>query len=391
MQDLFSGLPAIETDALLQLMVMAAADHRDIKIDAGVGIYKTSDGDTPVMAAIKTAEARLHEAQDSKKYLGMRGDKRYAELVGELVFGHATGERIVGLQTPGGCGALTLGAKLVKTARPNATVHVGTPTWPNHEPILSGAGLKIATYDYYAKSQTCIRFDAMMEAFENAAEGDIALLHGCCHNPTGADLDAGQWAKVRAVVADKGLIPFIDIAYQGLGDGLDEDAAGMRSVVEAVDEAIVAQSCDKNFGMYRDRVGALFVKAASGEAAEKALDHMQQLAREMWSMPPDHGAACVRIVLEDEELRDIWRAELDGMRDRINSLRSKIAACDPRLDYIGAQKGMFSMLPINPQQVERLREEFAIYVAGSGRFNVCGMGDDQVDHFCQAVKAVMDG
>ena len=391
MQTLFSGLPPIQTDALLQLMVMAAADDRECKIDAGVGIYKTSDGRTPVMAAIKEAEAELHATQDSKCYLGMAGDKRYAELVGEIVFGAPIGGRIVGLQTPGGCGALTLGAMLVKAARPGAKVLVGTPTWPNHEPILRGAGLEIDIYDYYEKSQTCIRFDAMMEAFEAADEGDVALLHGCCHNPTGADLDAGQWAKVRAVTAKKGLIPFIDIAYQGLGDGLDEDAAGMRALVEATDEAIVAQSCDKNFGMYRDRVGALFVKAKDAETAAKAMDHVQQIAREMWSMPPDHGAACVRLVLEDEGRTAKWRAELDEMRGRINDLRQRIAASDARLDYIGRQKGMFSMLPVSPEQVVRLREDYAIYVAGSGRFNICGMGDDQVDYFCDSVKAVMDG
>ena len=392
MQGLFDALDPIQPDALLQLMLKARADERPNKIDAGVGVYKTSDGDTPVMRAVKIAEARLHEMQDSKSYLGMRGDQAYAEAIGKMLFGPTWGsDRMVGLQTPGGCGALALGFALIKAARPEAKVLVGTPTWPNHAPIIEGAGLAIETYDYYEKSQTCLRFDAMVDALERAAPGDVALLHACCHNPTGADLDAGQWAKVRAIVADRGLIPFVDIAYQGLGEGLDEDATGMRSVVEAADEAIVAQSCDKNFGMYRDRVGTLFLKGRDADGAAHALDWAMQIGRELWSMPPDHGAAVVRIVLEDEELRADWHAELDSMRGRINALRSRIAACDPRLDYIGRQKGMFSMLPIDPAQVERLREKYAIYVAGSGRFNVCGMGDDQVDYFCDSVKAVMDG
>ncbi|MEN3971691.1 amino acid aminotransferase [Sphingomicrobium sp. XHP0235] len=392
MQGLFDALDPIQPDALLQLMLKARADERPNKIDAGVGVYKTSDGDTPVMRAVKIAEARLHDMQDSKSYLGMRGDQAYAEAIGKMLFGGTWGsDRMVGLQTPGGCGALALGFALIKAARPETKVLVGTPTWPNHAPIIEGAGLAIETYDYYEKSQTCVRFDAMVDALEQAAPGDVALLHACCHNPTGADLDAGQWAKVRAIVADRGIIPFVDIAYQGLGDGLDEDAAGMRSVVEAADEAIVAQSCDKNFGMYRDRVGTLFLKGRDADGAAHALDWAMQIGRELWSMPPDHGAAVVRIVLEDGELRADWHAELETMRGRINALRNRIAACDPRLDYIGRQKGMFSMLPIDPAQVERLREEYAIYVAGSGRFNVCGMGDDQVDYFCESVKAVMDG
>ncbi|MCJ8190306.1 amino acid aminotransferase [Sphingomicrobium aestuariivivum] len=392
MSGLFSGLEPIQPDALLQLMVMARADDRPQKIDAGVGVYKTSDGDTPVMSAVRKAEQRLHDAQSSKSYLGMRGDAGYAEEIGKLLFGPLWGgDRLVGLQTPGGCGALALGFALVRAARPQAKVWVGTPTWPNHEPLIKGAGLTIETYPYYDKASTSVQFDEMVAALERADEGDVVLLHGCCHNPTGADLDAGQWAKVRSIIAARKLVPFVDIAYQGLGDGLEEDAAGARSVVEAVDEAIIAQSCDKNFGMYRDRVGTLFVKGRDADATKLALDWIMQLARELWSMPPDHGAAVVRMVLEDDELREEWRAELDSMRDRINSLREMIAACDPRLEYIGRQKGMFSMLPVSPEQVVRLREEFAIYVAGSGRFNICGMGDDQVAYFCNSVKAVIDG
>ena len=389
---LLSGLAPIKPDSLLQLIQMASADTRPNKIDVGVGVYRTSNGATPILTAIKKAEKILWDTQDTKAYLGMSGDKTYADLLKPIVFGsHADDEGLIGLQTPGGCGALTLGFKLVKAARPDARVLVGTPTWANHKPVILGAGLEIVEYPYYIKAETRIDFDAMMEAFDNARPGDVALLHGCCHNPTGADLDAGQWAKVRAKCAEKGIIPFVDIAYQGLGDGIDEDAEGLRGLMAACDEVIIAQSCDKNFGVYRDRVGALFVKAGSDDTADVVKSHIMQIAREMWSMPPDHGAAAVRIVLSDETLRAEWLDELDMMRSRVKDLRKRIADKDPRLAYIGQQKGMFSMMPLSPAQVDRLREDHAIYMADSGRFNVCGMADEDVDRFCAAVLEAMDG
>ncbi|MBB3764058.1 amino acid aminotransferase [Sphingomicrobium lutaoense] len=389
---MLGSLPEIETDALLRLIAMAMEDERPEKIDVGVGVYRTSDGATPILSAVKKAEKRLWESQESKGYLGMKGDKLFPELLKPVVFGsHADDPALMGLQTPGGCGALTLGFKLVKAARPDARVLVGTPTWANHEPLIRGAGLEIVTYPYYRKEETRIDFDAMVEAFENARPGDVALLHGCCHNPTGADFDHGQWAKVRAIIADKGILPFVDIAYQGLGDGFEEDGAGLQGLMGAVDEIIVSQSCDKNFGVYRDRVGCLFFKAGSPEASARAMDHVMQLAREMWSMPPDHGAAAVRIVLENDDLRQEWLDEVASMRARINQLRRRIAACDSRLAYIEDQKGMFSMLPLTPAQVDKLREDHAIYMADSGRFNVVGLSDDDVDRFCKAVLEAMDG
>ncbi|WP_265570329.1 aromatic amino acid transaminase [Sphingomicrobium nitratireducens] len=392
-QGLLSQLQPIETDSLLRLIAMAMADERPDKIDVGVGVYRSSNGATPILSAVKKAEALLHERQETKSYLGMKGDTRYAELLKPIVFGDelAGDERIFSLQTPGGCGALTLAFKLVKAARPDARVLVGTPTWANHEPIIKGAGLKIVRYPYYLKDERRIDFDAMMEAMDAAEPGDVALLHGCCHNPTGADLDAGQWAKLRAKIADKGILAVVDIAYQGLGDGIDEDAAGLRGLVSACDEIIVAQSCDKNFGVYRDRVGCLFFKTADESQGKIAMDHVMQIAREMWSMPPDHGAAVVRTVLDDEKLRAEWLDELEIMRGRINDLRKRIAAKDPRLAYIAEQKGMFSMLPLTPAQVDGLREKYAIYMADSGRFNVVGMGDHDVDRFAAAVLEAMDG
>ena len=387
-----ADLDAVRSDSLLKLIALANADARPDKIDVGVGVYRDGQGRTPVMRAVKAAEQKLWEAQDSKSYLGSHGDGAFAELLRPIVLGeHAADERILGLQTPGGCGALRLGFQLIAKANPKARVLVGTPTWPNHVPIISGCGLEIAEYPYYERDARQIRFDAMMTAIEAAQPGDVVLLHGCCHNPTGADLDAGQWRDVTRATVERGLIPLVDIAYQGLGRGLDEDAAGLRGVLDACDEVIVAQSCDKNFSVYRDRVGCLFIKTPSREASEIAMGHVLQIAREMWSMPPDHGAAVVRTLLQDEALTADWLAELDEMRGRILSIREKLAGADPHLAYIRDQMGMFSMLPLSFEQVLELRERHAIYMADSGRFNILGMADDAVDRFVAAVIEVIGG
>ena len=387
-----ADLEAVRSDSLLKLITLAAADSRPDKIDVGVGVYRDGQGRTPVMRSVKAAEKRLWETQDSKSYLGSRGDVGFAELLRPILLGpHADDKRIDGVQTPGGCGALTLGFKLIARANPGARVLVGTPTWPNHVPIVSGAGLEIAEYGYYDRDARKVRFGAMLEAIATARAGDVVLLHGCCHNPTGADLDEDQWREVTRVVSERGLIPFVDIAYQGFGRGLEEDAAGLREILDACDEVLVAQSCDKNFSVYRDRVGCMFVKTPSEQATATAMGHVLQIAREMWSMPPDHGGAVVRTVLEDPALTADWRVELDEMRGRIVSIRQRLAAADPRLAYIGGQMGMFSMLPLTPDQVLDLRETHAIYMADSGRFNVLGMADDAIDRFVAAVTDVIGG
>jgi aromatic-amino-acid transaminase len=387
-----SDLPEVESDSLLALIALSNADPRPEKIDVGVGVFRDGSGHTPILQVIKKAERRLVETQTTKSYLGSAGDKRFVELLRPILLGeHAYDERIAGQQTPGGCGALRLGFELIAAANPQARVLVGTPTWPNHPPIIRSAGLEITEYPYYERGETNVRFDDMLAALSSGQPGDVALLHGCCHNPTGADLNHEQWAKVTRVIVDRGLIPFVDIAYQGFGRGLNEDAHGLRGVLSACDEVLVAQSCDKNFSVYRDRVGSLFVKTASPEGTKRAMAHVHQIAREMWSMPPDHGAAAVHIVLEDEQLRADWHVELDAMRTRINAVRQRIAAASPRLAYIGGQFGMFSMLPLSKEQVLRLRENYAIYMADSGRFNVVGMSDDQVDRFVAAVAECLDG
>ncbi|RST31878.1 aspartate/tyrosine/aromatic aminotransferase [Sphingomonas ginkgonis] len=387
-----ADLAPVTTDSLLALIALCNADPRTDKIDVGVGVYRDGEGSTPILNVVKDAERKLFETQETKSYLGMNGDARFTELLRPILLGEHAGDRAIqGLQTPGGCGALVLAFKLIKAANPDARVLVGTPTWPNHIPIIRGVGLEIVEYPYYDRDGCAIQFDAMLAALRSARSGDVALLHACCHNPTGADLSEQQWDQVVDAVVERGLLPMVDIAYQGLGRGLDEDAYGLRKLIANCDEVLAAQSCDKNFGVYRDRVGSLWIKTAAEESSTTAMKTVMQLAREMWSMPPDHGAAAVRIVLDDPATAAAWREELAGMRDRINSLRARFAAADPRLAFIADQYGMFSMLPLSKDQVLELREKHAIYMADSGRFNVVGMSDAAVDRFVSAVSTVLAG
>jgi aromatic-amino-acid transaminase len=384
-------LPPVVNDSLLALIALCDADPRPEKIDVGVGVFRDAVGNTPILTVMKEAEQRLLDTQLTKAYLGSAGDKRFAELLRPILLGqHARDDRILGLQTPGGCGALRLGFELLAKANPDARVLVGTPTWPNHPPIIKAVGLGQIDYPYYERGQGAIRFEDMIAALEAGEPGDVALLHGCCHNPTGADLNEDQWREVVRVVSERGLLPLVDIAYQGFGRGLDEDAFGVRLMLDVCDEVIIAQSCDKNFSVYRDRVGSLWIKTGAVDASKTAMAHVHQIAREMWSMPPDHGAAAVHIILEDPELHARWLVELTAMRDRINSVRQRIAAADPRLAFIGRQFGMFSMLPLSKEQVLKLRQDHAIYMADSGRFNVVGLGDDQIDRFTAAVIGALD-
>src|SRR3990170_3788138 len=387
-----ADLPPVTSDSLLALIAIANADPRPDKIDVGVGVFRDAAGETPILKVMKKAERILLERQSTEAYLGSAGDRRFAELIRPILLGpHADDERIAGLQTPGGCGALRLGFELIATANPNARVFVSSPTWPNHRPLIRGTRLEMVEYPYYDRDSGTVRFEEMLAGLASAREGDVVLLHGCCHNPTGADLDDEQWAEVTRFIAKRGLLPFVDIAYQGFGRGLDQDSAGLRGLLAACDDVLVAQSCDKNFSVYRDRVGSLFVKTGSAESTARAMAHVFQRAREMWSMPPDHGAAAVRIILDDPQLRADWLVELDAMRDRINGVRKRIAAADPRLALIGKQVGMFSMLPLSREQVLALRVREAIYMADSGRFNIVGMADHSIDRFVAAVVEALDG
>jgi aspartate/tyrosine/aromatic aminotransferase len=384
---LFDRLEAQQSDSLLALIGLAKADTRPEKIDVGVGVYRDAAGTTPILRAVKAAEKILLETQETKSYLGSEGDIRFVDLIKPIGFGDAgaRNDAIVGVQTPGGCGALRLGAELIRASGGGARVYVGQPTWPNHVPLIGAAGVEMVEHPYYDKNSREVLFDRMMEALRQARAGDVVLVHGCCHNPTGADLSLDQWRELAGLVAERGLIPFVDLAYQGLGNGLEEDAQGARMVVEAAEQALIAQSCDKNFGLYRERVGSLFIKGSSQAQAKVVFGNMLGLARTMWSMPPDHGAAIVRTILETPHLDADWRAELKEMLARIRSLRARLAAYDPRLAYIDRQNGMFSMLPLTPEAVVGLRASHGIYMANSGRFNVAGLSDGNVDYFAAAV------
>ena len=387
---MFGSLKPQPADALLALIGLFRDDQRPAKIDLGVGTYRDDGGGTPIMEAIKSAERQLADKQRTKAYLGPEGDPRFVELLVPIAFGAADAHagRLVGVQTPGGSGALRLGGELNAAARPGAKVWLGTPTWPNHRPVLEAAGLTVVEYPSFAVATQSLRFDDMLTALSATEAGDVVLLHGCCHNPTGAELDEAQWEQVAELLAERRLLPFIDLAYQGLGAGLDTDALGTRIVLSRVEEALVAYSCDKNFSLYRDRTGALFVLARDDASAEVVHGHLLTLARVNWSMPPDHGAAAVRAVLESQELTHTWRMELEIMCQRIGAVRQALVAADPRLAFLSGQRGMFSLLPITPAAVAALRRDHAIYMAGNGRVNLAGLRIADVGVFVHALSAV---
>lgn len=380
---LFTGLEPQAPDALLGLISLFRADPRADKIDLGVGIYRDQAGATPVMRAVKAAEAALLTEQMTKAYLGPEGDVLSTHLLARVVFGDdlAASDRLTGIQTPGGTGALRLGAELVRRARPDATVWIGHPTWPNHAPIFGQAGLAVQTHRFFESRTGSVDFDGMMADLATACAGDVLLLHGCCHNPTGASFTAAQWNEIARLCATRGLLPFIDLAYQGLGDGLEQDAHATRLLLERLPHALVAYSCDKNFGLYRDRVGALWGLGESAAITNLIHGNMLSLARSLWSMPPDHGAAIARIILQSPDLRADWIAELDQMRTRINALRGGLAAAHPALAPIAHQRGMFAMLPIFPAAVIALRETHGIYMAGNGRINIAGLRLETIPTF----------
>lgn len=386
-QSLFAALKPEPADPLLSLIAAFAADPRADKIDLGVGVYRDDSGVTPVMRAVKAAERMLVETQPTKSYLGPEGDLEFVERLKPIIFGEALGERCVGVQTPGGTGALRLAADMI--AMTGARIWLGVPTWPNHQPVFAAAGVPVQTFRHFDSATQRLAFDDMMHALAGAAAGDVVVLHGCCHNPTGIDLDAAQWSAVAAVMSERGLMPLIDIAYQGLGRGLDADAAGLRAVVLRCGEALIAYSCDKNFGLYRERTGALYAVAANGAAAQIVLSNMATRARETWSMPPDHGAAVVRTILASEPLRADWHAELNDMRARIADIRETLSAEDSALTFLRDQQGMFCVLPLTVPAIARLKSEHGIYMAGSGRVNLAGLRMADVGGFARAVLSAM--
>ena len=380
-------------DALLALIKQFAADEREDKIDLGVGVYRTDDGATPVFAAVKAAERRLLDEQDSKSYLGPEGDSGFVNALMPIVFGSdaTMGGRIDGLQTPGGTGAVRLAIAIAQKAGVTR-VHVGTPSWPNHIPIITDVGLEAPTFSH-AKADGSADADALLQIIRAGREGDAVLIHACCHNPTGIDYSPEQWDEIAEALSTSPVLPIIDIAYQGLGEGLEEDAAGLRKVLARVPYALVAYSCDKNFGLYRDRVGAFYAKVAEPAQLGAALSNAAALARANWSMPPDHGGAVVRIALRDEEMRQTWLDELTGMRERLRWVRSYLAKADGKVDgvplgHLEDQNGLFAMLPLNKDQIAKLRDDHAVYMAGSGRINIAGLTKGNIDKFVAALADV---
>jgi aromatic-amino-acid transaminase len=376
----FSRLEAQPVDGLLGLMLACRADTRPGKIDLGLGVYRDASGGTPVMAAVKAAERILLETQDSKVYLGVDGDTEFVARLAPIVFGtgRAGDERLVGMQTPGGTGALRLAAELVARANPGATLWLGDPTWANHRPIFRAAGVTMRGHPLFDSLTQQVDLDGFLAALDGAAEGDAVLLHGSCHNPTGIDFSAEQWSRIADVVVRRRLLPIVDLAYQGLGRGLDEDAAGMRLLFDRAEALIVAYSCDKNFGLYRERTGALWVRCPDLASRARVQGAMRSPARTSWSMPPDHGAAVVRLILSSEELTADWRGELDAMRQRILGLRAALAAAHPRLAPLAEQTGIFGMLPITAEAVRAIRADHAIYVADDGRANIAGLQHEMI-------------
>ena len=387
-------LDTLPPDPILGLSVAFAADDNPNKIDLGVGVYQDSSGHTPIMQAVLDAETKLLENEGTKSYMPQAGDAAFNTGIQHLLLGEEAAtrysERLTSIQTPGGCGALRIGAELINRSNPGCKVWVSDPTWPNHLPLLGGAGLNFETYSYYNKTEHRLDFDAMMDQVQQAAPGDILLLHGCCHNPSGADLTFEQWQAVTDLVLKQGLIPFVDIAYQGLGTGLEEDAAGWRWMAERVPEMLMASSCSKNFGLYRERTGALIILAENGDTKAAAQSQALSAARQIYSMPPSHGALIAGLILQDADLRQTWQNELVEMQSRITSMRQALVQrLGSQFSFIQDEHGMFSFLGITPEQVTALREKHGIYMVASTRINLAGLNASNLDYFDQAMQEVL--
>lgn len=396
---MFQSLKALPADPILGLMASYRADSNPRKIDLGIGVYKNEDGDTPVMTAVKKAEDMILNTQTSKSYVGPTGAADYNAVVAELLLGKALndslGKRRITVQSPGGCGGLRLAAEFIKSANADATVWVSNPTWANHIPLLGSAGLKIEEYPYYDYDSHSVKFDEMIDCLGKIGSGDVVLLHGCCHNPCGADLNREQWQQVRDVALKQGFTVFVDLAYQGLGDGLEEDVYGTRLLAESLPELIVVSSCSKNFGLYRERTGAMTLISENDASAAVATTQIAAAARAMYSMPPDHGAAIVQLILADDALRTEWDAELTEMRDRINGLRAQFVkqiqaiGIDRDFSFIEREKGMFSFLGVNVDQVQTLVNDYSVYLVNSSRINVAGINDSNIEYLANSLAAVL--
>tara|TARA_R110000751_G_scaffold65388_1_gene133763 strand:- start:2341 stop:3528 length:1188 start_codon:yes stop_codon:yes gene_type:complete len=389
---MFETLKPQAPDKILSLMAQYKEDPRDTKIDLGVGVYKDASGLTPVMRAVKAAEHKLWQEQDTKTYTGLVGDPAFSDAMIKLVLGDAVPRNTVAAAaTPGGTGAVRQAFELVQMANPKARVFVSDPTWPNHLSILKYLGIEAVPYRYFDSETRSVSFDAMIEDLKTATKDDVILLHGCCHNPTGANLTMDQWAEVIKVLQATGATPMIDIAYQGFGDGLDADAAGTRAVAAAVPECLIAASCSKNFGIYRERTGILMLVSADAGAQALNQGTLAFLNRQNFSFPPDHGARLVTMILTDDELRADWQAELEEVRLGMLNLRKQLAgelkrlSNSDRFDFLAEHRGMFSRLGTTPELVEKLRVDHGIYMVGDSRMNIAGLNETTIPVLARAI------
>ena len=392
---MFETLKAQPADKILALVQAYREDPRDTKIDLGVGVYKDASGNTPVMRAVKAAEQRIWENQDTKAYTGLAGDPAYTNAMAALVLGDAVPRgAIAAAATPGGTGAVRQAFELVRMANPEARVFVSDPTWPNHLSILSYLGMEVVNYRYFDSATGGVNFDGMIEDLKTAKKGDVVLLHGCCHNPTGANLNSSEWDAVIEVLQSTGAVPMIDIAYQGFGDGLDADAAATRKVAAAVPECLIAASCSKNFGIYRERTGILMALSADTSAQKLNQGTLAFLNRQNFSFPPDHGARIVTTILNDDALRSDWMAELEDIRNTMLGLRTQLAgelqrlSGSDRFGFLADHRGMFSRLGTTSEMVDKLREDHGIYMVGDSRMNIAGLNAETVPILAKAIIEV---
>jgi len=386
----------VPPDPILGLGQLFAADTRDGKIDLGVGVFKDAAGNTPIMSAVKKAEIVLHNSQTTKTYKGLGGDEAFRDSMRELVLGDSvSADRVATIQTPGGTGAIRQLYETIKKINGEATLWLSDPTWPSHIGIAKHMDMPMRSYSYFDSATSTVDFDAMMRDLGDVKPQDVVMLHGCCHNPTGANLDASQWDAVTDLLLAKGAIPFVDIAYQGFGDGLDADAAGLRAMASRVPEMLIAASCSKNFGLYRDRVGCAMAICETAAQHDVVSRNLAVLNRLNYSFAPDHGAALVAIILGDPTLRAEWETELGDMRDTMLSIRQNLAdelrrQCNTdRFDFIATHRGMFSRLGLDKDSVEALREKHAMYVVGDSRINIAGLSGGRYEPFAAAVAKVL--
>lgn len=393
---MFEQLTPVSGDPILRLIGLYRDDPRTDKIDVGVGVFRNQQGETPIMRAVREAEKHLHDKQTTKSYVGIAGDPVFGQAMTDLVFADSIDKsRARAVQAPGGSGALRISADMLYKAMPHKTVWVSDPTWGNHTPIFEAAGFSVKTYPYLNTETKMADEEKMLDALSKLGADDIVLLHGCCHNPTGSDISPAGWDRLADIAVERGFLPFVDLAYQGFGKGLNDDLYGTRRLASKVSDMVVTSSCSKNFGLYRERVGCAMVIAKNSHAADTAKSHLTVAARVAYSMPPDHGAALVGLIMTDAKLCQMWEDELAEMRGRILGLRSQLSDKMREVtgtndwDFINQHRGMFSLLCLDKAQTDSLVNEHSIYIVGGGRINIAGLRDDeQVDRFAKCLALV---